>query len=1601
MEKTKTFLLSLLGLLVSIFATAQDDIVNDYKVDFNTPITTNSSANGSENRDFIVSAGWGHMVGMLETGFGSIPTYVPYTYNATGGVDDSGCLQAGAGSVYDSFQQDYFDIIDILVTPLVKGTVTIQMKKANTGGFVEFYTMQKNGDKWEKGLVITGTALVTPNTDNFVTYTLPELTKYTYVGIRMVHCYVDNFTATEANFKKMASLKVDDILPNSDITIDADAEGKFNVEFKTTVTNNGDFDLTTGTENYSVSLYKYNAGGGADKTDHQFVMTLPITENLAHNATSGELTLSATLNTGDYPTAVTNGISFRIYEDLTGTFKSTKTVKVVPYVPSIALQTKVGNSTKDYYNGEELYMGTSVEALSLEMMVNNAGGAPLQITGVTVPAGFSTTLVAQEIQAHGSAAFNISTTDGTGMKEGDFVIKSNAGDFTLKVKAMIAEAGKFFVNFESDDSSNGMIAERIEDGYFTYGWITNNTNEAGYPGNNRNAFLKTDASEKAKGPFKLITPQIELADGETFSFEAARYYTTNAELKVYYSDDRTNWNLVRTLSTDEGTAAEDMFSNEYAPKYGRAFLRYTINNIPAGKWYVAFEGGNNKQVFVDNILGGTKVDVPHDVSVKASVPETGTVNSKMLIQVRATNLLGRPENGEDYVIKVMFGDEVVKEMPGVKLPAGANTDINIDVTPHTAGTFNAVVKFVFADGNEAVSAETSVTIAEEMFVAEIEAGGPATVKSYYGPFGTYYKKSESQTIYLPTDFEGIAKGTKIKSITYRGYNTKTGNIEYDAQLWIGETTNDQYAVPYTPIDKNLLTKVFDGKVTLNQTAGSDANEVLVVFTFTEPYVYQGGNLVVNLRNVADTYNMSAGFGCSTSPTARSIRRGVDSSELDNAGWSLLSLSGYSTEPNYLPVAYLGIDAEAPTVSGVVTDKVSGQAIGGAEVKAASGDVMYSAKTDSEGKYSLNIMKPGYEYELVAHAEGYAPSKKMLSLSGGSIENNDIQLEVAKGLFIDTADIPQEGMVNFATKVKAKAANYTLNDFGAGSYTAKLYVDNKVVDEAEAVEVKKGESADFTFRFTPHAEGTFPAYIEFVQGENTTVSETKDIVIKPENAGGIIQVCDSTLKYNEAPLNLYYNNSAADIYYTPEMLEKYGVPVGGSINKIMYKLWSSSPKANVNFTVNAWVGKSEGSIKSMTAEEKTAAKETMTHALIDKTYENISPEGISPANPYLVEVEIDLSDNPIVNDGVSSVRLIVEKSASEYVNVNAFAYDNDYSTAYVGRNDYTAPEALGTTISTNTPVAYFFVAVGANVTGTVTDAVTTQPLAGASVKFKSGEVLYTGTTGDDGKYDIVVKQLQLEDYSLEVEATEDYELRNIFIGNVKTNPVNDVALRKAATISGTITSARDESAVSGATVTLLDAAGKVVATATTAEDGKYSFKVRMLDADYKITVTADKFADAEAELTAVAADVEKNIALETLAKRIYGVVRNEKTNEPISGVEMFYSINNVNSPSIYTGEDGKYEFIIENTTERFWLVAIKEGYLSERVNLLPLEKDREYDIYMEEENGPVSGIDSVSADELAGENVYDLSGRLVNSNGDTRNLKRGQVYIIKGKKVVLK
>ncbi len=69
-----------------------------------------------------------------------------------------------------------------------------------------------------------------------------------------------------------------------------------------------------------------------------------------------------------------------------------------------------------------------------------------------------------------------------------------------------------------------------------------------------------------------------------------------------------------------------------------------------------------------------------------------------------------------------------------------------------------------------------------------------------------------------------------------------------------------------------------------------------------------------------------------------------------------------------------------TVTGVVTDAVTSAAIEGASVKFAAGEKEFTATTDADGKYSVELT-PGVAYTMTVEAENYSSYEYEISELG--------------------------------------------------------------------------------------------------------------------------------------------------------------------------------------------------------------------------------------------------------------------------------------------------------------------------------------------------------------------------------------------------------------------------------------------------------------------------------------------------------------------------------------------------------------------------------------------------------------------------------------------
>ncbi len=120
---------SLLSMLVMLCGTVFADA---YTVDFNSTIDT-------KNHAFKVAPGWGHIVDSStyydDDEWEDVTKYVSYSYLETDGKDATGALSAYQQKLATNAYYSTRDAYDLLVTPEVNGTVTLDIKASSSASY--------------------------------------------------------------------------------------------------------------------------------------------------------------------------------------------------------------------------------------------------------------------------------------------------------------------------------------------------------------------------------------------------------------------------------------------------------------------------------------------------------------------------------------------------------------------------------------------------------------------------------------------------------------------------------------------------------------------------------------------------------------------------------------------------------------------------------------------------------------------------------------------------------------------------------------------------------------------------------------------------------------------------------------------------------------------------------------------------------------------------------------------------------------------------------------------------------------------------------------------------------------------------------------------------------------------------------------------------------------------------------------------------------------------------------------------------------------------------------------------------------------------------
>lgn len=967
--------LALIAASMLFVGQARADIVQNYTMDFNKSISTTA-------HNFKVGSGWGHIVGKYTTeGWGSEDYYVSYTYSSTDGRNGSGAIKVGSQTIGDDYNYDVGHVNDLLVTPAITGKASIWVKKTSSwsSSTIKFYAVTLENGKYKMGDQIE--MEIPKLSTDWVQVNLPEQNNQ-YIGIRAENLYIDDFAADNADIELQKSLLVSKVSYKGKDKVDCDADGKFPVEYEVTINNNGDLDLTEGTEGYSLSVRNYSK-------NKVVVFTQPLKGNLAVGA-STTVTVSGTANCNTYP----DRNRYDVYEDLTNTSKSGAWIEPVPYKPVLTMRNDDGKID----NGTETFAWEMVNASTDKTFkISNDGAAPLNITKVVVPDGFTTSLAAPlTIAAHETKDFTVTmTAEKPGIYSGEFKVSGEGvDDFSFNVSGTVLDPAKYYANFNDNQIPAGAYAED--------GWSVAQRDVA----SSDNPYLLSNGSQDKDN--KFVTPLLKVAEGEKMSVDVARtnYYTggEGVYLNVYYSTDRTNWTLARKITANE--LSEDRAVN-YTYYYSK-LKTFVIDNIPAGNYYIGFGAGYTS---IDNIYGFEKVDVAHDLMLTASkLPATAVVNNAYTAIATLLNVNAKDEAADSYTASLYVDGEVVATAPAKAIASGEKAEFSFSYTPHKAGAAEAYIEFKNAADNYTVASEkVSVDVKEEQATGTVTVGNGNTTSNktaidWYDANGS---GAHMDNLYKPEMLEkyGLKKGAKITSVSYTGtsFNDKTvSDILLTAYVGAVDTAKFEAGKNYESLQK---VDVYTGKSTIDFV---DGKTYTTTITLPEPIIWDGTSAIRVLTYVkADKYV--------------NVKFNADDSDNNSYYGSGAPGEASSLSAKHTAVAEFGIQTEPSVIAGNIT--WDNKAVAGATVTLTSGDVIYTGASDDKGAYSIDVIQNDKKYNLTVSAPGYI-----------DYTENDV-------------DLSQSLNKNIALEVEPVAV--TVGEGGKAMFSATCAIDFSLTPEVEA------------------------------------------------------------------------------------------------------------------------------------------------------------------------------------------------------------------------------------------------------------------------------------------------------------------------------------------------------------------------------------------------------------------------------------------------------------------------------------------------------------------------------------------------------------------------
>ncbi len=237
------------------------------------------------------------------------------------------------------------------------------------------------------------------------------------------------------------------------------------------------------------------------------------------------------------------------------------------------------------------------------------------------------------------------------------------------------------------------------------------------------------------------------------------------------------------------------------------------------------------------------------------------------------------------------------------------------------------------------------------------------------------------------------------------------------------------------------------------------------------------------------------------------------------------------------------------------------------------------------------------------------------------------------------------------------------------------------------------------------------------------------------------------------------------------------------------------------------------------------------------------------------------------------------------------------------------EAIGATVtaSATTIVNFALISPPGTISGTVTDAATTNPIEGANVSVFSGQTLIANALTDvNGNY--TIPDLAPGEYNVIASAGANYQIASLgaIVASGMTTTVDFALLANPGTIAGTVTNEADGAPISGTSILVLQNF-TIIDSALTDASGNYSIN-NLAPGNYTVIAKAPNFSIAVVGATVTSNQTTTvNFALKADLGKIFGNVTDATTTNPIPGATIEVRNSFVVVATAITDPNGNYNF----------------------------------------------------------------------------------------------